>query len=232
MMNVERRRERIGGIILAGGASRRMGTPKEYLRLSLRADVIPSAHGSGEEGTRERNNTFMSHIAAAMQPAVDELIISVQPGSQIEPPKLEVPVRFVFDDVADAGPVAGLAASLEALRPTAGVALVCPCDTPLVPHAVFQLLADRSELHRAVICEAGGRRTPLLGAYRTEDAAVARELLQSGERRASAFAEAVGAFVLPEQDLRRVDPELRALRNINTPEDYARLIRKAGTEID
>lgn len=232
MATAVRERAHIGGIILAGGGSRRMGTPKESLRLTSRAEPVPDAPARIQRDIHKHDDTFMAHIAAAMQHAVDEIIISIRPGSQIEPPRLEVPVRFVFDDVSDAGPLAGLAASLEALRPTARIVLTCPCDTPLVPPAVFHLLADRSESHRAVICQASGRRTPLLGAYRTEDAPVARELLQSGERRARALAEAVGAFVLPEADLRRVDPELHALRNINTPQDYAQLKRETGTEID
>lgn len=232
MKRSEQNSARIGGIILAGGGSRRMGTPKATLLLPRGAATNPPAGGSGKAHIASPEDTFVGLVAAAMQCVAGEIIISVQPGSEIEVPKLGVPVRAVLDDVADAGPVAGLAAALETLRDRADIAIVCPCDAPLVSPAVFRLLAELGRSHRAVICEGSGRPAPLLGAYRTEDAAVARDLVQSGERRAMAFAEAVGAFVIPESELRRVDPELRALRNINTPEDYAELKREAGTGID
>ena len=55
-----------------------------------------------------------------------------------------------------------------------------------------------------------------------------RELVQGGERRALALAELPGIQLLSEEKCRTFDPELRFLRDIDTPEDYENARRDAG----
>ncbi|MGA1522436.1 MAG: hypothetical protein ACO4CZ_00555, partial [Planctomycetota bacterium] len=55
-----------------------------------------------------------------------------------------------------------------------------------------------------------------------------RELVRGGERRAQALAELPGIQLLSEEACRAFDPELRFLRDIDTPEEYEQARRDAG----
>jgi molybdopterin-guanine dinucleotide biosynthesis protein A len=100
--------------------------------------------------------------------------------------------------------------------------LAVACDMPFIqPEAVRVLLEARGEAVDAVCFEVAGRLEPLLAVYRTalaagwgaalgEDPSL-RQLLSCYRTR-----------LLPEVALRAVDPTLRSLVNVNTPEDLTR----------
>jgi molybdopterin-guanine dinucleotide biosynthesis protein A len=69
---------------------------------------------------------------------------------------------------------------------------------------------------------------PLAAVYRTHLANTARVLIAAGERRLLSLVDHGSCRVVNAAELRDVDPELRSLRNINTPEDYAWALRAAG----
>lgn len=128
--------------------------------------------------------------------------------------------RTVADAVKGKGAPGGVHAALGAAR-TPWVFAVA-CDMPFVTEAAARVVLDaRAEDVDAVCFEREGRWEPLLAAYRAglvarwgealaEDPSMRRVLLRFRTR------------TLPEAALRAVDPELRALANVNTPEDLVR----------
>ncbi len=111
---------------------------------------------------------------------------------------------IVRDDGAYKGPVEALARGLRAAA--SDVAFACSCDLPLLRAEVARALCLMLDGDDAVMPEVGGFLQPLHAAYRRR-CAVRR----------------VG-----EAELRRLDPELRSVFNVNTPADYAQALRLAG----
>ncbi len=128
--------------------------------------------------------------------------------------------RIACDAWPDAGPLAGIEAGLRAaLAPTA---LVVAADAPWLQPDLLRLLAR--QLDQWPDADAAAVRSerglePLLAVYRTGVSTVARSLLESGERRASALLDAVQLRAVDASVWRSVDPEGLSLRNLNLPAD-------------
>ena len=105
------------GIVLAGGRSTRFGADK----LAARIDGRPLLH----------------HAILAVASVADEVVVVI--GSDGARPSLptdaDVPVRVVRDAIAGRGPLAGLAAGLEAAH--GSLALLVGGDQPWLSPAVL-----------------------------------------------------------------------------------------------
>lgn len=160
----------LSGIVLAGGAGRRVGGPKAHLRL-------------GEL-------TLVQHAAAMLAATCDEVVVVTRP---------EVPVqvegaRVVYDRPGPDAPLTGIATGLAAA--SAEEVVVLACDLPFAAAAVGALV--RAPAGRPVIATADGRAQPLCARYPRRVALQAADLLLgAGERRAFALAAALGAAHLP-----------------------------------
>ncbi|MFM8979275.1 MAG: molybdenum cofactor guanylyltransferase [Planctomycetia bacterium] len=182
-------------VVLAGGASARMGRDKASLPL-----------GRG---------TLLGHVLEALAPLAGDLSVVARPG-QVLPP-LPPAVRVLHDRRPGEGPLAGLVEGLRAARHD--VVLVSACDTPLLVPAVLELLLARLGSAPAAVALAGGLLQPMACVLRREVLGTAERLLAEGRRRPLDLLEAVAAVPVPEADLRAVDPQLRHLHNVNTPAD-------------
>ena len=104
-----------GAIILAGGRSSRMGSPKAALDW----------HGS----------TLLRRVTGLAQRTVDGPVVVVRaPGQEL--PELHPSVEVVSDAREGRGPLQGLAAGLAAVGDRAEVAYVSSTDVPLL-HPAF-----------------------------------------------------------------------------------------------
>ena len=196
---------RLGAIVLRGGLSRRMGRPKDRLRL-------------GDESLLER-------VARQLSRPTDPIVV-VSAIDQ-DPPLLSCPVILAHDAVPGRGPLEGLAAGLRALPEDVELAYATSVDAPFLVAAVIERLTDRLGDHDLAIPFARGRYHPLSAVYRVATSLPAVEsLLGAGRFRMSAVVDSLRTRVVGEAELRVLDPELVTLRNINTPEDYALAARE------
>jgi len=182
-------------IVLAGGRSRRMGQDKA---------ALPAGPG-----------TLLERIVARLSPVVDDVVVAGGPAGSLSA------VRWVSDARPDAGPLAGIAAGLAATQGDLG--WVVACDLPDVEPGVGELLfatISGGESSDAVVPRLDGRPQGLCAVYRRGLADRMLLLLDAGERRVSALLDAVRVRYLDADELRRVDPELRSFRNLNTLEEY------------
>jgi molybdenum cofactor guanylyltransferase len=193
------------GVVLCGGASRRMGVDKAEIELAGR--------------------TLLERAVAALAGACDEVLLAT--GGEPRYPSLGLSV--VLDRVPGAGPLAGLEAGLEHARGEWVAALAC--DMPHADARLFERLHARARERDLDAClyEGPSGVEPLCGVYRRSCLPAVRAALDAGERRVVAFerhptaegrAPRVGR--LSEDEL---EPELAARRpsaNVNTPEDLAR----------
>lgn len=149
----------ITAVILAGGASKRMGRDKALLRIGGgRAVDRAVAH----YGKRARAVL----VARGRRRPIRGLAATQLP----DPPEAS-------------GPLAGLAAGMEA-TPTDWILLIA-CDQPLIPDALLALLWRRRRGVRAVALEADGLPLPMPALYhRSLLPAVRRLILKGGGPRA------------------------------------------------
>lgn len=201
------------GVVLAGGRSRRMGTDKAALPRG--------------------RTTLLGHVLAVLAEAVDGPLVVVGAADEDRalPGDLTVDVRarcrVVHDPVPDRGPLQGIATGLSAVADAAASAVVVSVDLPhLHPAFVRAVLAHRVPPVEVALPVLDGHRQPLLAAYATALGARATALLAAGAYRpgelfaASRVVELDAATLLADADLAARDPELRAARGVNTPEEY------------
>jgi molybdenum cofactor guanylyltransferase len=201
-MHASRSELRIGGIVLCGGQSSRMGSPKAWLPF-------------GEQ-------TMLQRVVDVLRHVVDPIVVVAAPGQDV--PKLPEDVTIVHDAEEGLGPLAGIAAGLEALTGLADAAYATSCDVPLLREEfVSAVIAKLGEAEIAIPQE-DQYHHPLAAVYRTSLAARSRQLIAANQRRPLHLVEASNAHVFDAEQLRNADPDLRSLRNVNTPDEYAELL--------
>jgi molybdopterin-guanine dinucleotide biosynthesis protein A len=198
----------VAGIVLAGGRSVRMGTPKAGLEW----------HGS----------TLLRWAVGLVARGVDGPVIVVRAPGQRLPP-LPPQVEVVDDPVAGRGPLQGIATGLAAVTGSAPVAVVCAVDLPLLHPAFLRRVSRELRADEALdvaLPVALGHAQPLAAAYRTALAPRIAALLDDGRLRPGMLFERSRVMTLDEAALlsdprlAEVDPRLDSLRNVNTPEQY------------
>jgi molybdopterin-guanine dinucleotide biosynthesis protein A len=212
---------RIGGIVLAGGRSTRMGRPKAWLGVG-RGTMLETVLEAVAGGIRMAAD---GPVAAERPDRAVPLIVVGAPGQAL--PRLARRVVRVDDDVEGEGPLRGMAAGLRALSGRADAAYVSSCDVPLLcPAFVARMVELLGEAEIAVPL-VDGRHHPLAAVYRLGVLETVDDLLARKMRRPFFLFERRATREVPAADLLAVDPGLASLRNFNTPEEYERLLAEA-----
>ncbi|HEV3389175.1 MAG TPA: molybdenum cofactor guanylyltransferase, partial [Solirubrobacteraceae bacterium] len=201
----------VAAIVLAGGRSSRMGSPKAALDW----------HGS----TLLRRVTGILARAVAPGPVV---VVSA-PGQSL--PELDAAVEVVADEQEGRGPLQGLAAGLAAIGDRALIAYVSSTDVPLLhPAFVRRVLGALDDGADVALPDVGGYRQPLSAAYRVAVRSTVEELIAADRMRPSFLFERARVCHLGERELladatlARLDPELSSVSNLNEPADYERAV--------
>lgn len=189
--------DQIEAFILAGGASRRMGTDKSQLLIE--------------------QQTFTERIAETLLQLTDSVTIVGRAANST--------LRSVPDVYPQWGALGGLHAALTAC--TREWAIVVACDLPLVTAELFKHLAKLRLDHEAVVpIQDDGRPQPLAALYRVDPCAErATELIETGRRRPLDLLETVKTRWVLFAEITNLDQSERFFVNINTPEDYYEAIR-------
>jgi molybdopterin-guanine dinucleotide biosynthesis protein A len=134
-------------------------------------------------------------------------------------PPTEAPGRRVADPEGPVCALRGLVAELEASR--APRVIVVATDLPLLTADLVLALVAWPEADAVVPLDARGIH-PLCAIYRREALLpLARERLAAGRLELRGPLDAVATSYFGPDELARVDPNGRALTNVNTPEDLA-----------
>jgi len=191
------------GIILAGGASRRMERDKRFLDLN--------------------GASLLERVLARLRPLVSELIVVTRDPEPL--PGLDA--RAVTDRYPGMGVLAGVHAGLSAARNA--WAFVVAGDMPLLNRALLQAMAEIADATTtdAVVPRWNGMFEPLHGLYHAAVCAPAAErALLKGRRRIIAFYPEVRVHAMPEMDIGRWDPSGDSFSNVNTPEEWEAVLRR------
>ena len=206
------------GIVLAGGRSSRMGTPKAALEW----------HGS----------TLLRRTVGIVARATGGPVVVVRAAGQ-DLPGLPPGTTVVEDPREGRGPVQGIAAGLAAIAGQAEVAFVSSTDMPFL-HPAFVRRVLRVVPEEGVdVCLplARGYPQPLAAAYRTSLAATAERLVKEDRLRpAFLFSECAvrrldDAALLSDPVLAALDPGLDSVVNVNEPADYEAARARPAPEV-
>jgi molybdenum cofactor guanylyltransferase len=208
---------RAAGVVLAGGRSSRMGSPKAGLEW----------HGS----------TLLWRTVAIIGRATDGPVVVVRaPGQEL--PALPPDTTVVDDPREGQGPVQGIAAGLAALTDQADIAFVSSTDMPFLHPAfvrrIIRAVEDGADVGLPV---ARGYRQPLAASYRTALAPAADRLVRAGRLKPAFLFEECTVAVLDEAALRAdpvlaaLDPELDSVLNVNEPADYQSARARPAPEV-
>lgn len=186
-------------IVLAGGQSRRFGSPK--------ADAL------------FLGQPLLQRMVDALQPVANQIVVVHAPGQQLPSVTSEIPLRTMADTVAGEGPARGL---LTGIADVPGLAYAISCDVPAVEPSVLALLRDELHNRDAAVPVVDDVPQPLMALYRVAALApVLEQQLAHGERSLITALDRLHVAWIDENQLRDVDPRLLSFRGANTPEELA-----------
>lgn len=196
---------RVGGVVLCGGQSSRMGRPKAWLPFG--------------------NELMLPRVLRLLGEVVEPLVVVAAPKQDVPP--LPPGVAIIRDPEQDRGPLQGLAAGLEVLRGRVDAAYVSSCDVPFLQPAFVCRLIELLGEYTICVPEVGGYRHPLAAVYRIEAVAAAKRLLAENRLRPMYLFEEVPTRFVQPAELMDVDAAFQSLRNLNTPADYEAAVRES-----
>lgn len=221
-------REQTCGIVLAGGRSSRL------------AGAAPP---SGKAGLEFEGGSLLGRVLATLGSVAERRIVVAAARQPL--PDLPADVAIVRDSLEGAGPLAGLADALRWIRATDGggavsAVVLVSCDVPLVSAAILRMLLDRLDRPTRepgpswVVPEVGGHLQVLVSALLPGLIAAVDVHLAAGRRDPRSLVEKLrrdqpgSVEIVPEVDLRRLDPALVGFRDVDTPGDLEDLRRIAA----
>jgi molybdopterin-guanine dinucleotide biosynthesis protein A len=199
----------IAGIVLAGGASTRMGRDKASLPF-------------GPE-------LLVQRLVRILGQSVSPVVVVAAAGQEMPP--LPQGVMIARDERPGRGPLEGICAGLSKLaaeRPEVEAAFVTSCDVPLLSAEFVRAMIGR--LGDAQIAVPRDERFPhpLAAVYRIGVLSAVRALLAEDRLRPAFLFDLAPTRLVDVEELRPADPLLWSLKNCNRPEDYDQALRLAG----
>ncbi len=164
------------------------------------------------------NEYLLQRIVRVVAQAASPVVLATQRGMELPP--LSSEFATVYDQYSFAGPLAGIAAGMIALREHCDAALVTACDHPFVSAGVFNRMIELLGDNSAVVPELADRLFPTLAVYRLSTLEILEDMLSKGELRARQFALRCHPRRIGEADLADIDPDLKSFRNVNNPAEY------------
>ena len=188
----------VEAVVLAGGASQRMGRDKAQLPV---------------EGV-----AMVERVAAALGACFERVRVVIRPGMHAP---LALPA--IEDRHDERGAMVGIAAALAAAD--APWVAVAACDLPFVQPAVLLALAALAPVdsEHDIVAPLGARGPePLLALYRKRLTPELERRIAAGELALRPLLQPPRLLAVPELELRSIDPALASLHNVNRPDDLVR----------
>ena len=193
------------GVVLTGGAGRRMPDsypPKPLILLA--------------------GSPLVSYPLAALTAAGASEVLAVGGGDEAVQGLVALGLVPVAETEPGRGPLGGITRALDVS--THDLAVVLACDTPLIAASTVIRLLEAADGHDGATAAVGGRREPLIAAYRRS----VRPTLEAALVADSAVHPALARLRLASVD---IDPD--EAWNVNTPADLEEaavlLLRRRST---
>jgi molybdenum cofactor guanylyltransferase len=184
------------GAVLAGGKSTRFGRNKALEQFG--------------------DMRFIEHAVSSIRPFCDPVLVIVNETA----PYLDLGFTLVRDIVPHQGPLGGLYTAL--FFSIGEWVFVKATDMPFLVPELASIVIEAREGFDAVVPKLGDYYEPLLALYNRRCLPfIAQQLTNPDERQIIKFYSKIKVRSIPEGEWRKVDPEGRSFKNVNTPSDLA-----------
>lgn len=189
-------KQKITGILLAGGRSQRMGSEKGTLRIG--------------------SSLLYQFPLGVLEGLCDEILVSTCNGSAFQ-----VDHQLVCDEVKGIGPLGGIYSCLK--QSSSELNLVLSYDMPLVNESLFRLLINAlGDYDIALPGISEERPEPLCGIYRKGTASIMEEMISKKDFAVNHLLSRCRSKIVPiSREMECWRPEL--FLNINSIEDLKRI---------
>ncbi len=200
--------EPVTGIVLAGGRSRRLGRDKA---------VEPLA-----------GQPLIRRVIGRVAPLTNEVVVVVADAARAAALPLGPEHRVATDVYPEGGSLGGIFAGLSAATNQWG--LVVACDMPFLNRSLLEYMLGLRQGCDAVVPAPGPYPEPTLALYSRNCLPDIEAKLRANDLKISGFFESVRVRYVDEDEVRKLDPDLRSFFNVNSPEDLARARELAAGE--
>ena len=187
----------VTAVILAGGMSRRLGRNKALEPF--------------------QGEPLIQRVIARMRQVGESLIVVVNDPERAAELDLPEDVTTAVDRYPGMGSLGGILTGLVT-APTEW-STFCACDMPFLNPQLYQLLLSLRDGYDAVVPVVDGRPEPTHAVYSRACVEPIRERIVAKDLKISSFFGEVRVCLVPEEQIRRTDPELLSFFNVNTQED-------------
>jgi len=184
----------LDALVLAGGESKRIGSPKAFLPLG--------------------STTLIRIVLAVLQPLFRQVLVVARDGEGFTGLGVEV----LTDDRPERGPLVGLARGLAASG--APWCFLVGCDMPFLRSEVIRRMAERLSGCDILVPYLEGRYQSLHAFYGQGCLLYAKALLGKGITYPRALFPYCKVVTVGADDFLDLDPDLLSFRDVNTMEDY------------
>lgn len=185
--------EPISGVILAGGRSRRFGKNKALELL--------------------KGKPLIEHVIERMKRLFPRILLSTNSPKEYEYLNLET----VRDIIKGLGPIGGIYSCLSVIQDP--YAFIAACDMPFLKADLIRGMLARRFGFDVVVPRVKGKVEPLHGCYSRRCLGEMKKNIQKKEFQIIRFYEKIRVYYMEEEEIRKFDPDLSSLRNINTLKD-------------
>jgi len=180
-------------IILAGGASRRMGRDKALIQV---------------EGIR-----LLDYVYGKCQELFSEIIIVTNQPQQF----IEYQTPIVVDEIPGAGSLGGLYTGLK--RASNYYSFCVACDMPFLNPELITYLIEKRFKSDVVIPMTNKGLEPLHAVYSKRCIEPIKKLVERGDFKISGLIPEVHVEYCEEEEIKEIDPSFTSFINVNTKED-------------
>ena len=189
--------DKVSGVALAGGMSRRLGRNKAVEKI-------------GGESLIERVVGRLSQVSS-------EMIVVVAEESRAEALDLPPWVRTAADIYPGSGSLGGIFTGLSAAKGDYGI--VVACDMPFLNTELLGFMLDIAPDYDVVVPRLNGRPEPLHAIYSKSCLEPIEQRLKRNDLKIALFFEEVRVAFVEEDDVDLIDPHHLSFFNVNTQED-------------
>jgi molybdenum cofactor guanylyltransferase len=189
--------EKCSAIVLAGGRASRLGGINKAL---IEIGGVPVIH----------------RVVGALRPLADQTVLVGRLADDVG----AVGVEVMPDALERGSALVGLYSGLLAARHDAAIAVAC--DMPFLSTQLLAHLLMRSGDADVTVPRIGPHLEALHAVYRRSCLPFMREMIEAGNHKIIHLYDRVRVLEIDEADIRRIDPDLLSVFNINTPADAQR----------
>ncbi|MBW2018153.1 MAG: molybdenum cofactor guanylyltransferase [Deltaproteobacteria bacterium] len=191
----------VTGVILAGGKSLRYGRNKALVEI---------------KGVR-----LIDRVVGVMSGIFHKLLIVTNTPEEYA--YLHIPM--VEDLIKGLGPLGGLYTGLKTISDEAGFFVAC--DMPFINSSLIRHMIETGKEFDAVVPRVDWKIEPLHALYHKTCLPLIEKAIEEGRYQIIRFFDEIRVRYVREEEIRRFDPHLLTLININKPEELTRAARLA-----